>query len=89
MGSPDELKSKWIQRFVYGKYFPDHHLPTLEVNIETKKIHVNGNNIKLIIVDSPSDVFFERIKPSYLRGAQVEGNIVKLILVATSFRRSD
>lgn len=68
LGFPGELKTDWVRRYAEGKFTTD-YLPTLGVDITTKQIHVNCNNVKLILVDTASQEFFGKLRPSYYRGA--------------------
>ncbi|MFX0206965.1 MAG: hypothetical protein ACFFDT_13340 [Candidatus Hodarchaeota archaeon] len=68
MGHPTELKNKWVRRFAEGK-FTTNYLPIQGVDIMTKQIQVDGNYIKLILVDVASQEFFRKKQTSYYRGA--------------------
>ncbi|MFW9906137.1 MAG: Rab family GTPase [Candidatus Thorarchaeota archaeon] len=68
LGFPEELKTDWVRRYAEGKFTTD-YLPILGVDITTKQIHVNCNNVKLILVDTASQEFFGKVRPSYYRGA--------------------
>ncbi|MFW9906135.1 MAG: hypothetical protein ACFFFH_17580, partial [Candidatus Thorarchaeota archaeon] len=68
IGYPSELKNNWVRRFAEGK-FTTSYLPTQGVDILTKQIQVDGNNIKLILVDIASQDFFRKSRPSYYRGS--------------------
>ncbi|MHA2075853.1 MAG: Rab family GTPase, partial [Candidatus Hodarchaeales archaeon] len=68
IGSSDLEKTTLIRRFAEGK-FTTNYLPTLGVDITTKKIQVDDNNIKLILVDTAGQEFFGKLRPSYYRGA--------------------
>jgi GTPase SAR1 family protein len=68
LGIPDKLKTKIIRGFAEGK-FTTNYLPTLGVDITTKRIEVQENHVKLIIVDTASQEFFSNSRPSYYRGA--------------------
>lgn len=65
---PQELKTAFIRKFAEGK-FTTNYLPTLGVDITTKKIQVDNNKIKLILVDTTGQEFFGKLRPSYYRGA--------------------
>lgn len=67
VGSTD-LKTGWIRRFTTGK-FTTKYLPILGVDITTKQIQVEGDNIKLILVDTAGQEFYAKSRPSYYRGA--------------------
>lgn len=66
--TPDKLKTEFVRNFAEGK-FTTNYLPTQGVDITTKKIRVDNIYIKLIIVDTASQEFFGKLRPSYYRGA--------------------
>ena len=68
IGSGSVGKTSLIRRFAEGK-FTTNYLPTLGVDITTKQVQVNDNNIKLILVDTAGQEFFGKLRPSYYRGA--------------------
>jgi small GTP-binding protein len=68
IGNPQEIKTAMVRRFAEGKFIPN-HLPTLGVDITTKKIQVDNNTVKLILVDTAGHEFFGKLRPSYYRGA--------------------
>ncbi|MHA1969361.1 MAG: Rab family GTPase, partial [Candidatus Hodarchaeales archaeon] len=68
LGNPQKVKTTIIHNFAEGK-FTTNRLPTLGVDITTKKIQIGSNNIKLIIVDTAGQEFFRKLRPSYYRGA--------------------
>ena len=68
IGSGSVGKTSLIRRFAEGK-FTTNYLPTLGVDITTKKIEVDDNNVKLILVDTAGQEFFGKLRPSYYRGA--------------------
>jgi small GTP-binding protein len=68
IGSGNVGKTSLIRRFAEGKFETD-YLPTLGVDITTKKIKVDNNQIKLILVDTAGQEFFGKLRPSYYRGA--------------------
>ena len=55
-------------KFVENK-FDTNYLPTLGVDITTKRIVVNNSPVKLILVDTAGQEFFGKLRPSYYRGA--------------------
>lgn len=67
VGSSD-LKTEWIRRYAEGKFTAD-YLLTHGMDITTKQIQVDGNNIKLILVDIASQEYFGKLGPSYYRGS--------------------
>ncbi len=68
IGSGSVGKTSLIRRFAEGK-FTTNYLPTLGVDITTKQIQVDANNVKLILVDTAGQEFFGKLRPSYYRGA--------------------
>ncbi len=68
IGSPSSPKTSLIRRYAENK-FDKNYLPTLGVDITTKKITIENNNIKLILVDTAGQEFFGKLRPSYYRGA--------------------
>lgn len=61
-------KTKLIRLFVEGK-FETNYLPTLGVDITTKRINLYGIRVNLIIVDTAGQEFFGKLRPSYYRGS--------------------
>ncbi len=59
----DDQKVKFIRRFVENKY-DTNYLPTLGVDITTKKIQIDDIQLKIILVDTAGI-----LRPSYYRGA--------------------
>ena len=68
IGSGDVEKTTLIRKFAENK-FDGNYLPTLGVDITTKKIEVDNKPIKLILVDTAGQEFFGKLRPSYYRGA--------------------
>ncbi|MHA1995861.1 MAG: Rab family GTPase [Candidatus Hodarchaeales archaeon] len=68
IGSGNTGKTLFIRKFAEGK-FDTNYLPTLGVDITTKKICFNNTQIKLILVDTAGQEFFGKLRPSYYRGA--------------------
>ncbi|MFX0013695.1 MAG: hypothetical protein ACFFB2_11175 [Promethearchaeota archaeon] len=68
IGYPSELKNNWVRSYAEGK-FTTNHLPTQGVDIMTKQIQVDGNNIKLILMDIASQEFFRKCQLSYYHGS--------------------
>jgi len=68
IGSGSVGKTSLIRRFAEGK-FTTNYLPTLGVDITTKKINIDNNKVKLILVDTAGQEFFGKLRPSYYRGA--------------------
>jgi small GTP-binding protein len=63
-----KFKTNAIRHFAEGK-FETNYLPTLGVDITTKKIQINDSRVKLILVDTAGQEFFGKLRPSYYRGA--------------------
>ncbi len=68
IGSPDSLKTQFIRSFAENK-FDTNYLPTLAVDITTKKITFDDIQVKLILVNRTGQEFFGKLRPSYYRGA--------------------
>jgi small GTP-binding protein len=68
IGSVTDIKRKFIRSFAENK-FDTNYPPTLGVDITTKRVDVNGNFVKLILVDTAGQEFFGKLRPSYYRGA--------------------
>ena len=82
IGSGGVGKTSLIRRYAENK-FTKNYLPTLGVDITTKKIEIDGNNVKLILVDTAGQEFFGKLRPSYYRGASA-----CLIMFALDDRKS-
>jgi small GTP-binding protein len=68
IGSGDVQKTEIIRKYAEDK-FDGNYLPTLGVDITTKKIVINRTQTKLIIVDTAGQEFFGKLRPNYYRGA--------------------
>ncbi|MHA1977964.1 MAG: leucine-rich repeat domain-containing protein [Candidatus Hodarchaeales archaeon] len=68
ISSASTLKTEFIRSFAENK-FDRNDLPTLGVDITTKKINVGSSQVKLILVDTAGQEFFGKLRPSYYRGA--------------------
>jgi small GTP-binding protein len=68
IGSGNVGKTSLIRRFAENK-FEANYLPTLGVDITTKRMEVNNKPVKLILVDTAGQEFFGKLRPSYYRGA--------------------
>ena len=68
IGSGNVGKTSIIRRYAEGK-FTRNYLPTLGVDITTKKINLDNKNIKLILVDTAGQEFFGKLRPNYYKGA--------------------
>jgi small GTP-binding protein len=82
IGTPASLKSQFIQRFADNK-FEVNYLPTIGVDITTKRITVNNQKIKLILMDTAGQEQFGDIRRTY-----IEGSAGALILFYKSERKS-
>jgi small GTP-binding protein len=60
-------KTSLIRRYAENKFEED-YLPTIGVDITTKRIILNGQKIKLILVDTAGQEAFGRIRQSYYMG---------------------
>jgi hypothetical protein len=64
-----KLKTRFIRRYADEK-FDANRLPTLGVDITTKKIvNIDGSSTKIILVDTAGQEFFGKLRPNYYRGA--------------------
>ncbi|MHA1944854.1 MAG: Rab family GTPase [Candidatus Hodarchaeales archaeon] len=61
--------SSQFGRLIATGFFDKDYSPTLGVDIPTRKIIVNGDTIKLIIVITRGEEFFGKLRPNYYRGA--------------------
>ncbi|MFX0182304.1 MAG: Rab family GTPase [Candidatus Hodarchaeota archaeon] len=61
-------KTSLIRRYAENKFEGD-YLPTIGVDITTKRITLNGQRIKLILVDTAGQEAFGRIRQSYYMGS--------------------
>ena len=68
IGSGNVGKTSLIRRFAEDK-FSQNYLPTLGVDITTKKLEIAGKSIKLIMVDTAGQEFFGKLRPNYYKGA--------------------
>jgi len=82
IGSGNVGKTSLIRRYVDDK-FDGNYLPTLGVDITTKKISVEDTQMKLILVDTAGQEFFGKLRPNYYRGASA-----CLILFALNDRKT-
>ncbi len=67
IGSPDKLKTEFIKSFAEYQ-LPDHSYMH-GVIINTKKIQVDDNNVKLILAETSEKEFYRKLRLSYYRGA--------------------
>ena len=82
IGSGNVGKTSLIRRYAEDK-FDGNYLPTLGVDITTKKITVKDTQAKLILVDTAGQEFFGKLRPNYYRGASA-----CLILFALNDRKT-
>jgi small GTP-binding protein len=82
IGSGNVGKTSLIRRYAEGK-FDGNYLPTLGVDITTKKVTVKDTPTKLILVDTAGQEFFGKLRPNYYRGASA-----CLILFALNDRKT-
>ncbi|MCK4847487.1 MAG: GTP-binding protein [Candidatus Heimdallarchaeota archaeon] len=82
IGSGNVGKTSLIRRYAEDK-FDGNYLPTLGVDITTKKISVKDTPVKLILVDTAGQEFFGKLRPNYYRGASA-----CLILFALNDRKT-
>ncbi|MHA1946560.1 MAG: Rab family GTPase [Candidatus Hodarchaeales archaeon] len=68
IGSGDVQKTEIIRKYAEDK-FDGNYLPTLGVDITTKKVTINRTQTKLIIVDTAGQEFFGKLRPNYYRRA--------------------
>ncbi|MHA2326704.1 MAG: Rab family GTPase [Promethearchaeota archaeon] len=68
IGSVSELQTAFIRSFAENK-FDRNDLPILGVDITTKRIEIEGNLIKLILVNVAGEEEFKENRPAYYRGA--------------------
>ncbi len=68
IGSGNVQKTEIIRKYAEDK-FDGNYLPTLGVDITTKKIKIKETHIKIIIVDAAGQEFFGKLRPNYYRGA--------------------
>ncbi|NHJ02544.1 MAG: hypothetical protein EAX86_10440 [Candidatus Heimdallarchaeota archaeon] len=65
-----KYKTQLIREYAEGK-FSTNYLPTLGVDVTTKKIQITNNLVKLILVDTVGQEFFGKTRSSYYRGASI------------------
>ncbi|WP_455462886.1 Rab family GTPase [Candidatus Hodarchaeum mangrovi] len=68
IGSGNVGKTSLIRRYAEGK-FEEAYIPTLGVDITTKRVQVGEKNVKLILADTGGQEHFERVRPTYYKGA--------------------
>ncbi len=67
-GSYQVGKTSLIRRYAENKFSMD-YMPTIGVDITTKRVEVDDNQIKLLLVDTAGQEFFGKIRQSYFVGA--------------------
>ena len=68
LGSFAVGKTSLVRRFVES-IFSDAYLTTVGVKIDKKQLHVDGNDITLMLWDIYGEDEFQKVRMSYLRGA--------------------
>lgn len=68
IGSGGVGKTSLIRRFAESR-FDASYLPTLGVDITTKRVEVDGIEVKLICVDTAGQEYFSKLRPTYYKGA--------------------
>ncbi|MHA2109641.1 MAG: hypothetical protein ACW99R_18180 [Candidatus Hodarchaeales archaeon] len=68
IGKKSEINSQFGRLIATG-FFDVDYSPTLGVDIPTRRITVDGDQVKLIIVITAGEEFFGQLRPSYYRGA--------------------
>jgi small GTP-binding protein len=61
-------KTSLVRRFVES-IFSDAYLTTVGVKIDKKQLHVDGNDVTLMLWDIYGEDEFQKLRMSYLRGA--------------------
>ncbi|MHA1972292.1 MAG: GTP-binding protein [Candidatus Hodarchaeales archaeon] len=82
IGSGNVGKTSLIRRYAEGK-FSESYLPTLGVDITTKRVNIKGKPIKLLLADTGGQEHFARVRPTYYKGA-----LGSLVVFALNDRRS-
>ncbi|MFX1537299.1 MAG: Rab family GTPase [Promethearchaeota archaeon] len=67
-GSYQVGKTSLIRRYAEGKFIHD-YLPTIGVDITTKKMTVDDNQVKIVLVDTAGEEYFGKIRKTYFEGA--------------------
>ncbi|MFX0124897.1 MAG: Rab family GTPase [Candidatus Hodarchaeota archaeon] len=67
-GSYQVGKTSLIHRYAEGKFIHD-YLPTIGVDITTKKITVDDHQVKIVLVDTAGEEYFGKIRKTYFEGA--------------------
>lgn len=67
-GSYQVGKTSLIRRYAEGKFIHD-YLPTIGVDITTKKVTVDDHQVKIVLVDTAGEEYFGRIRKTYFEGA--------------------
>ncbi len=63
-------KTSLFNRFI-SNTFSDHYLTTIGVKVEKKSLHIDGNEVSLIVWDIAGEVSQEKVPKSYFLGASV------------------
>ncbi|UCE13218.1 MAG: GTP-binding protein [Candidatus Heimdallarchaeota archaeon] len=67
-GSYQVGKTSLIRRYAENKFSHD-YIPTIGVDITTKRLIVQDHQIKLLLIDTAGQEFFGKIRPAYYQGA--------------------
>ncbi|MFX1515574.1 MAG: Rab family GTPase [Promethearchaeota archaeon] len=67
-GSYGVGKTSLIRRYAENK-FSSSYTPTIGVDITTKRVTVNRNQIKLLLIDTAGQEYFGKIRKTYFEGA--------------------
>lgn len=67
-GSYQVGKTSLIRRFAEGRFTQD-YLPTIGVDITTKRITVDNHQVKIVLLDTAGEEYFGRIRKTYFEGA--------------------
>lgn len=73
-------KTSLVARFVHS-VFSEKYLTTIGVKVDKKSVHVDGEDVDLVLWDLYGEDDYQRLRASYLRGAS------GILLVADGTRR--
>jgi small GTP-binding protein len=68
LGSFAVGKTSLVQRFVNSIFSEKYHT-TIGVKIDQKRIHVDGNEVNLMLWDIHGEDEFQKVKPAYIMGS--------------------
>jgi small GTP-binding protein len=80
LGASAVGKTSLVARFVHG-HFSEKYLTTMGVKIDKKQVHVDGEDVTLMLWDMQGEDRFQKVQMSYLRGTS------GYLLVADGTRR--